>query len=279
VLTAEARPAPLERHRRDAEGRRAVDQHVVEADVDRVHRQRRVEVHAGLTDAVEEGLVAEGQDHAGDAEHAHAGVVDAELGLLRAGLGEEADRRGGQVPADQQADEAGEGGHQQRVPQHLAGALVLALGVAAGGHRLGAEGDRAEEAADGPEERHAEAERGLRGGGEAVVVEAADHEVVGGVDEELGDHRQHHPGAERHDATDQRTLEAEFEEAWGLVAEVGQLHGAAGVSQERAGDKRRSRRARLRAGARARRAGPARACRRTPAGSRDRSRGSGPCRR
>ena len=57
-----------------------------------------------------------------------------------------------------------------------------------------------------------------------AVVEAADHEVVGGVDEELGDHRQHHPAAEREDPADQGQLEAEFEQARGRVVEVGQLH-------------------------------------------------------
>jgi hypothetical protein len=218
----------VERHRRDAERRRAVDHQVVEADVEQVHHQRGVEVHAGAADAVEEGLVGEGQDHRRDAEHAHAGVVvpsSACSGLAWARKSIASGVIHQPISADEQA---GEGRDQQRVPQHLAGAAVLALGVAAGGHRLGAEGDGAEEAADGPEERHAEAERGLRGGRQAVVVEAADHEVVGGVDEELGDHRQHHPGAERHDAADQRALEAEFEEARGLVAEVGQLHGRGG---------------------------------------------------
>ena len=214
----------VERHRRDAERRRAVDHQVVEADVEQVHHQRGVEVHAGAADAVEEGLVGEGQDHRRDAEHAHAGVCGPELGLLGAGLGEEVDRVGGDPPAEGAAEQAREGRNQQGVPQDLTGAAVVTLGEAAGGHRLGAEGDGAEEAADGPEERHAEAEGGLRGGRQLAVVEAADHEVVGGVDEELGDHRQHHPAAEREDAADQRELEAEFKQAWRLVAEVGQLH-------------------------------------------------------
>ena len=214
-----------ERHRRDAEARGAVNEEIIEPDVEQVHHQRGVEVHAGAADAVEEGLVAEGEDHRRDAEHAHAGVGDPELGLLRASLGEEVDRAGRGEPPEEAAEDAGDRGDHQRVPQHLAGAGMVTLGVAAGGHRLGAEGDRAEEAADRPEERHAEAERRLRGGREGAVVEPTDHEVVGGVDEELGDHRQHHPAAERPHATDQRKLEAQLEQAWWFVAEVGQLHG------------------------------------------------------
>ncbi len=187
-LTIDAMPEPSTPRRGEAP--LAEDEQHVEQRVEQVHRDGDAHEHARTPEPVEPALVRHRDDHREDAGHAPLQVRDAEAQLLGHVMDEvEHPRRG--EPAQHRRHRRAGGGDDDRVEQDLTGAAVVLLAEAARGQRLGADGERGERTANGPEEIERGAERGLTrdrfGRGQA-----ADEDVVDPVDQGLADHRDDH---------------------------------------------------------------------------------------
>ena len=115
----------------------------------------------------------------------------------------------------------GDARDDQAVVERLSGARQIALGVAARDDGLRADPHRGEKPTDRPEQRHAQAGRRLRRGGDRSF-EVPDHQRVEVVHEELGDHREHHPGPDPQDSAHQGKLEMELQHLGRAVVEIGQ---------------------------------------------------------